>query len=236
MPGKARRSWRVIFDLMRPTPYALVLESLGPERFPPIQRALASRQLDARDRDSFLMIPEAVGLVREMRPAGGLGEGMDQLVAFVHHAYLFWDAGEPVLEIDRSLLDALLAGTADLSTGQPHSAWYVQLPERRLWARVLEDAAHEPLDGFFADGAPQGTLRVLGVLGLRPDRDGFSAVEVEGPRPGALERDDATPPFSANLPGGAAADLYAIGNAGELLELGWRTAGAWPAGAKGPPA
>ncbi len=212
---------------MRPTPYALVLESLGPERFPPIQRALVSRQLDARDRDSFLMIPEAVSLVREMRPAGGLGEGMDQLVAFVHHAFLFWNAGEPVLELDRPRLDALLSDGPDPSADRAPTAWYVQLPQRRVWARVLEDAAHEPLDGFFAHAAPQGTLRVLGVLGLRPDRDGFSAVEVEGVRPVALERDDATPPFSANLPGGAAADLHAIGNAGELLELGWRTATGW---------
>lgn len=212
---------------MRPTPYALVLDSIGPERFPPIQRALASRQLDARDRDSFLLVPEAVSLVRDMRPTGGMGEGMDQLVAFVHHAFLFWNAGEPVLEVDRPQLDDLLAGTPGATKEQVPSAWYVQLPERRVWARVLEDAAHEPLDGFFAHGAPEGTLRVLGVLGLRSDRDGFSAVEVEGPRPGTLERDDATPPFSANLPGGAAADLHAISNAGELLELGWRSAAGW---------
>jgi hypothetical protein len=45
-------------------------------------------------------------------------------------------------------------------------AWYLQLPERRMWAQALEDSAHEPLDGIFVHHAPAGSLRVLGVLGV----------------------------------------------------------------------
>ncbi|MEP7176627.1 MAG: hypothetical protein ABI860_08750, partial [Gemmatimonadales bacterium] len=66
-------------------------------------------------------------------------------------------------------------------------------------------------------------LRVLGIFGLRPDRDGFSAVETAGPRPRGLERPDGTPLFSPVLAGGQAAGLYSLVGAEELLEIGWRT-------------
>jgi hypothetical protein len=64
---------------------------------------------------------------------------------------------------------------------------------------------------------------VLGIFGMRPDRDGFSAVETTGPRSISLERPDGTPLFSPALAGGKAAGLYSIVGAEELLELGWRT-------------
>jgi hypothetical protein len=58
---------------------------------------------------------------------------------------------------------------------------------------------------------------------MRPEREGFSAVETAGPRPLRLERADGTPLFSPVLAGGAAAGLYSIVGGEELLELGWRT-------------
>ena len=48
----------------------------------------------------------SVSLVRELRPEDGIGDGMDQLVALVHHAYLFWAGGQRVRSIDRAGLDA----------------------------------------------------------------------------------------------------------------------------------
>jgi hypothetical protein len=64
---------------------------------------------------------------------------------------------------------------------------------------------------------------VLGIFGLHPDRMGFSVVEVSGSRPVALVREDGTPLFAPVLAGGAAAGLYSLMGAEELLELGWRT-------------
>jgi hypothetical protein len=66
-------------------------------------------------------------------------------------------------------------------------------------------------------------LNVLGIFGLRPGRDGFTAVEVAGPRPHELRRADGTPLFSPVLTGGEAARLHSLVGAEELLELGWRT-------------
>jgi len=66
---------------------------------------------------------------------------------------------------------------------------------------------------------------VLGIFGLRPDRAGFSAVEVGGARPGRPARADGSALFAPTLPGGKAAGLHSITGEEELLELGWRTTG-----------
>ena len=83
------------------------------------------------------------------------------------------------------------------------------------------------MDGCFVQPRAGAELRVLGIFGLRPDRDGFSAVEIGGAaaRP-ARAAPTAPPLFSPVLPGGSGRrpplDRRA---AEELLELGWRTAG-----------
>jgi hypothetical protein len=166
---------------------------------------------------------EVVSLLHDLRPDEGLGEGIDQLAALVHHAYLFWNAGSVTIELTSEQLSDLLAiqPSPDEPTGQPPT--YTQLPERRVWAQVIAGESHEPLDGLFQHGAPEaGVLRVLGVFGLHPDRPGFSVVEVTGRRPRALSRTDETPLFASILTGGAAAGLYSIVGEEELLELGAR--------------
>jgi len=90
---------------------------------------------------------------------------------------------------------------------------------------VVESEPPEPLDGCFVSWTPAAELRVLGIFGLRPDRAGFSAVEVGGARPEGLARPDGSALFAPTLPGGAAAGLHSITGEEELLELGWRTTG-----------
>jgi hypothetical protein len=207
----------------RPTPFDLVFESAAGTIFPKIQSELADSGQDPRDRDAFLMQREVITLLHDLRPEEGLGEGIDQLAALVHHAYLFWNAGSVTVELPSGQLSDLLAiePSPDEQPGQPST--YIQLPERRVWAQVIAGESHEPLDGFFQHAATEaGVLRVLGVFGMHPDRPGFSVVEVTGAKPRALGRADGTPLFSSILPGGAAAGLYSIAGAEELLELGWR--------------
>ena len=208
----------------RPTPFDLVFAALAEERFPAIQAALAAAGHDPRDRDACLMTREVVQLVHDLRPDDGVGEEIEQLVALVHHAYLFWLAGTPTLEVTAAELAGLLgaaAATADEREEVP-PAFYVRLPEQRIWAEVIPGAPHEPLDGCFLAPAPDGRLRVLGAFGLRAGRMGLSVVEVTGARPVALARPDGTPLFSAALEGGRAAGLASLVGGEELLELGWR--------------
>lgn len=209
--------------MQRLSPFELVFGRLAEERFPALRSALEG--VDPADRDAFIMTREAIQLVRELRPDDGIGEAIDQLVALVHHAYLFWAAGQVVLEVEADVL-----GIAPVNgAAAPANAWYTRFPEKRVWAQVVEGAAHEPLDGCFAHGLADDALRVLGVFGLHPDRAGFSVVEVAGPRPVGLARESGAPLFAPLMDGGAAAGLRSIAGEEELLELGWRARSAAPA-------
>ena len=203
----------------RLSPFELVFGRIAEERFPALRTALASTE--PTDRDAFLMTREAIQLVRDLRPDEGIGEAIDQLVALVHHAYLFWASGRVVIDLGPDVLDEPRVNGDGAS---PAAAWYARFPERRIWAQVVEGAAHEPLDGCFTHSLPDDArLRVLGVFGLHPDRAGFSVVEVAGPRAEALARESGEPLFAPRMEGGAAAGLRSIAGEEELLELGWRT-------------
>ena len=212
--------------MVRATPFDLVFHRAAESSFPRIAASLAAGGRDAADRDAFLMDPEVVTLLRDLRPDEGLGEAMDQMVALVHHAYLTWAGGTVTIPIARDTAEELL-GHATPMDGESKDVppYYAQFPERMIWARVIEHEAPEPLDGMFVSGSPRALLRVLGIFGLRPDRPGFSAVEATGPRAARLTREDGTALFAPALPGAAAAGLRSITGEEELLELGWRTRG-----------
>jgi hypothetical protein len=208
----------------RPTPFDLVFGDTVDSTFEKIRTALRGTGQDPRGRDEFLMVREVVELLHELRPAEGLGEGIDQLVALLHHSYLFWDAGCRTIEVGPERLVDLLRATPSEPQQEDPPPFYGQLPERRIWAQVVQGEAQEPLDGCFVYGsADHRTLCVLGVFGLHRDRAGFSVVEVAGERPVALIRLDGSELFSPALPGGTAAALFSVTGEEELLELGWRT-------------
>jgi len=223
---------------MRPTPFDLVFRQSAEEVFPRIRIALEQASYDPRDRDQFLMLREVVTLLRELRPDEGLGEGIDQLAALLHHGYLFWDAGEPVLELTAELLTDVLSTRGGESVIEAPAAYYAAMPQHRIWAQVIPGHPPEPLDGCFVHAAPNGVaLRALGVFGLHPEREGFSVVEAVGPRPVLLARADGSELFSPTLTGGKAAGLFSITGEEELLDLGWRVnelkAGSWELRAEG---
>ena len=208
---------------MRPTPFDLVFRQAAEEVFPKIRQALKQADRDSRDRDQFLMLRDVVTLLHELRPDEGLGEGIDQLAALLHHVYLFWEAEEPVVEVASDRLTSLLGTPAtDLEGDVP--AYYAVFPEHRIWAQVIPEYPPEPLDGCFVHSAPHlAGLRVLGVFGIHPERQGFSVVETVGERPLALVRSDGAELFAPTLTGGRAAGLFSITGEEELLLLGWLT-------------
>ena len=212
---------------MRSTPFELVFGTLADDRFSKIRAALAAAATDPSDRDAFLMLPEVLSLIREIRPDDGVGEGIDQLVALVHHAYQLWDSGLLTLSISDERLDGLLGSAAPAlpASAEVPRAYYAQFPERRIWAELIEGQAPEPMDGSFVYPANGGELRTLGIFGLRPDRAGFSVVESFGRRPEAIVRPDGTSLFASVLAGGPKAGLHSLVSSDELLELGWRTQG-----------
>jgi hypothetical protein len=223
---------------MRPTPFDLVFRQSAQDVFPKIRLSLDRAGYDPRDRDRFLMLREVVTLVRELRPEEGLGERIDQLAALVHHAYLYWEAEQRVVEVTAERLTPLLRGrTSTGDRAEVPFACYAQMPQHRIWAEVIPGLPPEPLDGCFIHSTPDGAaIRVLGVFGVHPEREGFSVVEAAGPRTLALARADGTELLAPTLTGGQAAGLFSIAGEEELLELGWRTSklgvGSWELGAK----
>ncbi|HEX9895314.1 MAG TPA: hypothetical protein VGA78_15400 [Gemmatimonadales bacterium] len=211
---------------MSDDPLGLLLGGEVEQGLEKVRDALQAEQRDPYDRDAFLMSPTVVELIREARPDTGYGETIDQVVALLHLAYLYWQEGRQVVELDDPGLETVLAapaGSDGASSGPPvrPPAYYVRLPPRRVWASPVEGQNAEPLDGWLA--ARTGDLiRLVALFGVRPDRDGATVVAAEGSPPGNLAREDGTALFAPVLPGGAAAGLYSIVGTEELLELAWR--------------
>ncbi len=208
----------------RPTPFTLVFGGIAEERFPHLRDGIAAAGRDPHDRDGFLLVREVVELLQELRPEAGLGPAVDALVGFVHRAYLYWMDGARTAVVHEEALRAILAGRPEASPGGSAAAGatrYIQLPARRVWGVPVAGAPPEPLDGWFVTVNGE-VLSLLAVFGIHRGRDGFTSVEVDGPRPRSLRRPDGTPLFTPALAGGREAGLHSVEGMEELLELAWR--------------
>jgi hypothetical protein len=204
----------------RPTPFEVVFSTLAEDRFPEIQASLAEANIDPADRNAFLLDRQVFQLLRDVVP-DGVGEAVDQHVALLHNAYLYWNQGSRVVRLSRERAEGMLTDGDRGMQDQP-GPWYIQFPERLVWAQLSEGDPHEPLDGFFASQTVPGEFRVLGIFCFHPERSGLSVAEVMGKRPDSKRRETGEPFFAPLLPGGDAAQLYSISGAGELIELGAR--------------
>lgn len=158
-------------------------------------------------------------------------DAIRQYGRLLYHAFHYWRARKPTRRVDeeglRWLLDDVTT-VGEWSLNPPSSSGYLQLPRNLVWAEPAPGLTPEPVDGFFwthvepEDEPP--LLHVLLVLGVRPDRAGFSVV----PATGVLDTEthwaevDARPggtDFETSLPGGEMDELYSIETAAEVLKL-----------------
>lgn len=215
---------------MRPTPFGIAFSEIA-RRFPAIAEALQQEGAAPDDRDRFVLVEPVGRLLAEIIPEGAGAEAMETHVLLLHTAFLHWSSGGAVYRIGEQALQRAIA-TRQISGEPPHPALYLQLPELRMWGSPTPGAAPEPLDGMFVsrgEGGGPGTIAVLAVFGMRPDRPGFSAVGIEGRADNdeaaaneievAAAREDGSAPFGPMLAGGTAAGLHSVANAGELLLL-----------------
>ena len=211
--------------MARPTPYDVAFGPPAEERFARIRSSLAETGRDPHDLDAFVLDREVVGYLRELVPEEGVGDAIEQHLALLHHAYLYWAEGGWLLRPGRERTTRLLADDSPAEDSAPASprAYYVQFPERLLWAELGPGEPHQPLDGLFVRPWPEGGYFVLAVFGLHPGREGFAVVDLDGYREGTLERADGSALFAPVLAGGAAAGLHSLVGSEELLELAART-------------
>lgn len=206
-------------------PFLVAFGPFLPERFSAIQADLRAAGVNPYDREAWTLSRAGAEFLQELRPDGGLGEAVEELIAFAHAGYLFWQQGRVVVPLEREALDGLLRSGAALepSAGQDESepvAYFVRVAPRRVWGTPVEGAPPEPLDGWFAV-AEGGRLSATAVFGLLPGRLGFTVVHTRGPGPGPLRRADDTSAFAPVLPGGEAAGLWSLTGQEELLALAW---------------
>lgn len=202
-------------------PFDLVFGEMAPERFPAIAAVLEG----IPGLDAFLMAGPVVELLHELRPETGLGDAVDDFVAFVHAAYCHWVGGCRTRRLDaaatRALLEPVLA--PDQAAPPAPAGEYIQVSPRVVWSRLADADVHEPLDGWFVLPGHRA-LRMVACLGVHPSRPGLSVLVAEGAAPTALRRDDGTPAFAPQMTGGAAAGLASVATPEELLAMAWRAA------------
>jgi hypothetical protein len=228
-------------DAARPTPYHLIFGAPAFEeaRFELIREQAAERR--AVTPTELFMLPAAGTLQRELLPADADPETHRELVAqmsvLLFHAFRFWLHGRTVYELTESAARALVA-PGPLAAGwhfrAPSPAGYVQLPRNLFWARVADDAAPEPVDGFFwsapsaDEGGSAGRLDILLALGVRRRRPGLSLVDASvetgetlqqwadvNARPGGTD-------FENVLPGGELQGYHSLTTMAEVLKLAAR--------------
>ena len=203
----------------RPVPWTALLDALGTTRFEEIRAALAARRTDPADRDAFVLDAAVGGVLRDLVPADAPAAAVTSYAGLLHLMYLHWASGQAVQQVDGARLrERLVARPAPAAP--PPGVGYLQLPERLVWGAPAPGAAHEPLDGLFV-AATAERVRILAVLGFRPERDGFTTVEASSPLPPprAAAREDGTAPFATVLPGGERMGFFSVTSEAELVEL-----------------
>jgi hypothetical protein len=207
-------------------PFDHAFAGLAETQFDAISEEAAGQHRDVRDQVQFAALPTVQRALQsiedstflEAQPAAAA-----EYVAALHAAFVYWFDNQTTLSPTTAAIDATL-NSPKLWSAAPSrgDATYVQLPERLFWAQIDGDSPHEPIDGVFVN-ANESTreLAVLVVLGLRPDRPGFSQLAVTGPFED-LERlaaDLRRPWFAPTIDGGAEAGVRSVTTGGEVLAL-----------------
>lgn len=231
----------------RLTPWELAFGAAGFEDdiYPAIREEADARQTDTSVPERFLMLAAAGDWLRGMRSDADAGDREAQLPpadvvrqygALLFQAFRFVDRGRNLYTIGAPLLRRLLAAepVGHWSFAAPADAGYIQLPHNLVWARIDDEAPAETVDGFFwsiAEPSPAqpGRIDLLLVLGMHPERPGFSVIEATAPLPAPDPghwADGAARPegqdFSNILPGGELRDLMAVVSTAEALKLASR--------------
>ncbi|MFI5208012.1 MAG: hypothetical protein ACHQX4_08335, partial [Gemmatimonadales bacterium] len=137
-----------------------------------------------------------------------------------HMVYLAWSTGWPVTEVKEDALRTSLAPAPALPAPALPRFSYLQLPPNLVWAEPAAGEAHEPMDGAFVL-VKEDRVHVLGVLGFRAGRPGFTTMEgaIRLPAPPPEGRPDGRPAFASTLPAGEKAGLVSVVDEHELCAL-----------------
>lgn len=203
-------------------PFDHVFGSVARERFPAIRAEALALRKDVTDPGHFASLAEVqrtLEVIESPELLAARPEAAAEYLLGLYAAYRFWDAGSRTVVLTRGEVERALAHPARRYGRVP--SVYVQLPERWFWGQVEPEGPHEPVDGVFVAADAGGReLTVVAVLGLRPDRAGFSQVAVRTTLAEAWEAISAEmPSFAPAMEGGEAAGLRSLRSAVDVVGL-----------------
>jgi hypothetical protein len=195
--------------------------------FPAIRAEAEERGVHLHDHERVLLLEGMGELMRSMMPPEEASSAFAQFASIVTHAFNYWLEGKKTYAIDEAALRTMIDGMGDIGAWQleaPVRSAYVQLPRNLIFSRVDENAQAESVDGFFYI-LDDDRLNVLLVLGVVPNRAGFSIISVAGAAGenetghfGDVKAREDSIDFENVLPGGSGR-LYALTNSMEVLKL-----------------
>lgn len=214
-------------DSGRLTPYEMVFgeDRFSEQVFPAIAEEARRQLLDPWRRDQFARLESVGSLLLEVLPEGDEAAAVDQYLQILYHAYHFWNAGCPLYAVEKAVLRRLVESAPKLEGWRlrlPEPALYVELPRNLFWAEVT-GGPPEPVEGLHLAREPKGAAEVdvLLVLGMRPERGGFSVagLSLDPERALALEAPES---FASDIPGAELAGLYSLRRFSEAAVLTMR--------------
>ncbi len=204
--------------MSRIAPFELVFTGEVETEFEKVREEAALSRIDVTDPTVLVSLPSVQRILERIESPQLLADkpaaaGEYQMLLYM--GFRFWDAGKVVKDVVQ-LPDC----ATDRLCEVPCGACYLRFPERRFWAQIDQQAPHEPLDGIFvAQSSNLRQLSVLAVLGLRPERSGFSQISVTATLEDvcAAQLESRTPQFAPTMAGGVEAGFKSLASPGELL-------------------
>ena len=207
--------------MSRPHPFDLVFGQLAEATFPRLVGESSTEDIDIATFAKLGVVQELVSTLGVPELAEQNAQALEEYLLLIYVAYRFWRSGQQTHEVDRSALDGLVDQhpVSKRSSGFP--ACYLRLPERWFWAQIDETAPHEPLDGLFATPSGARQVTVVGILGLRTERGGFSQISVTATHTDidAAPHTVRKPVFAPLMAGGTEAGFRSVASLGEMLYL-----------------
>lgn len=210
--------------MTRISPYDFVFGGVE-EQFDAIRAGAAEVGRNPSLLSDFLHIPETQRLLGMVESPDLVQQSPDMAAEYLlllWAAYRFREAGCHTFPVSRKDLEPALDTHPPPDPPRiPYGACYVQLPERWFWAQP-GDGSHEPVDGMFLVASPsEDELVILAVLGLRPDRPGFSQLSLTVAMNDLVKagRDARTPRFAPVMEGGGRAGFRSLVSQADLLLL-----------------
>ena len=139
---------------------------------PPLRDSLAASHVDPHDLDAFVLDREVVGLLQDLVPEGA-GESWTSTSAFCTTPFSSGWRAAGRFSLSRARAEMILkqeTASPNDGTSVPR-AYYIQFPERLVWAELESGAPHEPLDGLFVrPGRAGGILSSACSACIRPGK------------------------------------------------------------------